>query len=82
MRTASGWVGRSHVEHARGTRARPLDDVELRTKFLAASEVGGFGRAERLIDAVDQLENVNARELARLLSTDANQERDEGLEHE
>ena len=82
VQTGSGWIGHAHVEHARGTRARPLDDIELRAKFLAACQVGGFDRAERLIDAVDQLENVNARELARLLSTDANQERDEGLEHE
>jgi 2-methylcitrate dehydratase PrpD len=81
VRTGSGWTGTVHVEHARGTRARPLDDLELQTKFRAACEVGGSDRAERLIDAVDRLEDLNARELAELLSIAANRERDEGLEH-
>jgi 2-methylcitrate dehydratase PrpD len=71
VRTRSGWTGTAHVEHARGTRARPLDDRELRAKFRAACEVGGVDRAEKLIDAVDRLEEVNARALAELLSTDA-----------
>jgi 2-methylcitrate dehydratase PrpD len=70
-RTRSGWTGTAHVEHARGTRARPLDDLELQAKFRAACEVGGSDRAERLIDAVDRLEDLNARELTQLLSTNA-----------
>ena len=71
VRTRSGWTGTVHVEHARGTRARPLDDLELRAKFRAACEVGGTDRAENLIDAVDRLEDINARELTQLLSTNA-----------
>jgi len=71
VRTTSGWTGKVHVEHARGTRARPLDDLELQAKFRAACEVGGIDRAEKLIDVVDRLEEVNARELTELLSADA-----------
>ena len=70
VRTASGWTGTAHVEHARGTRARPLDDLELRDKFRAACEVGGVDRADKLIDVVDRLEDVEAGELTELLSAD------------
>jgi 2-methylcitrate dehydratase PrpD len=71
IRTTSGWTSTAHVEHARGTGARPLDDHELQAKFRTACEVGGVARASELIDAVDRIENLNLRELARLLSADA-----------
>jgi 2-methylcitrate dehydratase PrpD len=68
--TSSGWARTAHIEHARGTRARPLDDDELRAKFRIACEVGGNPRAVDLIDAVERIETLDARHLAALLTTD------------
>lgn len=82
VRTASGWSGTVHVARARGTRARPMDDLELQAKFRAACEVGGIDRADKLIDVVDRLEEVNARELTELLSAMHNEDRDGGLERQ
>jgi 2-methylcitrate dehydratase PrpD len=82
VRTASGWTGTAHVEHARGTRARPLDDLELQAKFRAACEFGGVASSEMLIDVVHRLEDVNAGELMRLLGPGARKDvQDGGLEH-
>ncbi|MGH2401333.1 MAG: MmgE/PrpD family protein [Candidatus Limnocylindria bacterium] len=68
--TSSGWTGTAHIAHARGTRARPLDDEELRAKFRIACKVGGNPRAVDLIDAVERIETLDARHLAALLTTD------------
>jgi 2-methylcitrate dehydratase PrpD len=55
-RLADGTVVKHHVEHARGSLARPLTDAELREKVrLLIEPVLGAGAAERLADAVDHL---------------------------
>lgn len=66
--TGSGWTGTAHVRHARGTRARPLDDSELRDKFRAACECGHNSRAAELIDAIDRIEELDVRDLSELLA--------------
>ena len=71
--TRSGWTGTARIAHARGTRARPLDDNELRAKFFTACEVGGNARGEELIDAVEQIENLEARQLTALLASEMRQ---------
>lgn len=68
--TASGWTGTARVAHARGTRARPLDDAELREKFRTACHIGESGRADELIDAVERLEDLGVRQVAALLAAD------------
>ena len=73
--TSSGWARTAHIEHARGTRARPLDDDELRAKFRIACEVGGSARADDLINAVEQIETLDARHLAAMLAADTRSDR-------
>lgn len=68
MTTGSGWMGTVQVPHARGTRARPLDDSELRDKFRAACEYGHNSRAAELIDAIDRIEELDVRDLSELLA--------------
>lgn len=68
--TSSGWTQTKRVTHARGTRARPLDDAELREKFRAACQVGGSRRASELIDAIGQLEDLGVRQVAALLAAE------------
>jgi hypothetical protein len=43
-----GSVEHLHVEHARGTPARPLTDRDLIEKFVAALALGGMPEAESL----------------------------------
>jgi 2-methylcitrate dehydratase PrpD len=65
--TSSGWTGTARIDHARGTRGRPLDDGDLRAKFRSACEVGGSAHADQLIDVVERVEDRGVRELAELL---------------
>jgi hypothetical protein len=43
-----GSVERLHVEHARGTPARPLTDRDLMDKFVAALTLGGMADGANL----------------------------------
>ena len=60
-----------HVEHARGSAARPMSDDELAEKFRAACRIGGNPHADRLIAAVGRLEELRLTELAELLPGNA-----------
>lgn len=60
-----------HVEHARGTIARPMSDDELEEKFRAACRIGGNPHADGLVAAVSRLEEMPLAELAELLPGDA-----------
>ena len=60
-----------HVEHARGTIARPMNDAELEEKFRAACRIGGNPHADRLLAAIGRLEELPLTELAQLLAGDA-----------
>lgn len=41
-----------HVQHARGTQARPMTDGDLKEKFTAAFELGGYKNADTVADLV------------------------------
>jgi 2-methylcitrate dehydratase PrpD len=57
-RLADGTVVAHHVEHARGSLARPLTDAELMDKVrLLVEPVLGAGAADRLAAAVDALDS-------------------------
>lgn len=47
-----------HVGHARGTTERPMSDDDLRQKFQAGLEIGGFGNAEALADLIMTADTV------------------------
>ena len=67
-----------HVEHARGTAARPMSDDELEEKFRAACRIGGNPHADRLVAAVARLEELPLTDLAELLPGDAALDEDPG----
>jgi 2-methylcitrate dehydratase PrpD len=68
--TASGSAPEVHVEHARGTAARPLTDDELQAKFLTACHIGGNGNGPQLLRAVEQLDRIPVTEITALLPGD------------
>jgi 2-methylcitrate dehydratase PrpD len=47
-----------HVRHARGTTERPMSDEDLRQKFQAGFEIGGFGNAEASADLIMTADTV------------------------
>ena len=49
---ADGRTLEVHVEHARGTTERPMGDEDLKQKFEAGLEIGGFGNASALADLI------------------------------
>jgi 2-methylcitrate dehydratase PrpD len=57
----NGRAPRTHVPHAKGTTARPLDDEALAGKFLSLAEPVCGGRAFHLLELawrVDELEDI------------------------
>lgn len=57
---ASGSVVESHVEHARGSLARPLTDAELAAKVTGLIEPVIPGASGRIIAAIEDLENADS----------------------
>jgi 2-methylcitrate dehydratase PrpD len=49
---ADGSNLRAHVEHARGTSARPMSDRDLRQKFELALCIGGFDSTDAAADFI------------------------------
>ncbi len=49
---ADGRTLQVHVEHARGTTEHPMSDEDLKQKFEAGLEIGGFGNAGAPADLI------------------------------
>ncbi len=60
-----------HVEHARGTTARPLTDSDLVEKFLICLSTGGIDNAENLLALIMHSEDVRVAQVMRNLKPDA-----------
>ena len=59
VRTKSGQVFESRIEHATGTVSNPLSDAQLRAKFLGNAEpVLGAARARNLADMIARLDTL------------------------
>jgi len=60
LRTTSGDLLSAHIEHARGSIARPLSDRELATKFRDLAAYGAPGvDSGRLIDSIWTLDKTD-----------------------